>query len=241
MQKIRNDFIFSFPPILDEVINESNINITLLTKIPSNSVQMHLIQAHLLFTTLVITNHPQIKERIAYIRESIKKDQQKLTEGVNDLFKILGVTLDRTTWEKSLKMWITEGIFPVPYYTGPFEIVGTPSENILNKPFILLKERITSKNQLIQFIEDNSKQLIHITRNLPHLFVKRTDIDVTKLAIGLWIFNRQELGHDEILREIEKRLENDIHYFQIYSSLTKTDLAKLKSESINYLKKLLSF
>lgn len=118
-------------------------------------------------------------------------------------------------------------------------IIGRQAREIMNGfPAILITQKVTSVRELSQYVKDNIKEIKNATKNLPKPPVKRTDVDITKLAIGLWIVNNEKKGTQSLEDKINEKYAESEKYFGEYDGLTKTDLPNFKSDALANLNRL---
>jgi hypothetical protein len=118
--------------------------------------------------------------------------------------------------------------------------IGRQAKNlIVGYPAIVIRTKISSLNDLTDFIRSRFEEIRAATKNLPKPVIKRVDINITKLAIGLWIYKNDHKKAEEIEKLINERNEQDENYFGIYSdSLSSVDFPNFKSDALVLLDKL---
>ena len=200
-----------------------------------------------------------------YITQSISP--LKLNQILNDFFHTVGIKLSRVIWEDSIISFILTGILPVPLWVQPFEffrshylktmpesktmkkdesstmdellILGAEAKKFFNGcPVIAIRQRVDSIDELVRFIKIASEEIKDATKNLPKPPIKRIDINITKLAIGLWIIKNESEGSKWITDQIDEMYEQNEKYFGKYDSITKNDLSSFRSDALVYLNQL---
>ena len=126
--------------------------------------------------------------------------------------------------------------------TETFKIhkIGTDdmSSNLRKYPVIVIKKRISKNelNSLIDYLRENEHALIDATKHLPAEPVKRVDIDITKLAIGLWIYRNESMGNNKMENWIQEKYKKNENYFGVHVGFGKDSFPSYKSDAIKYLK-----
>ena len=266
-QSDRNDFMLD--PIVKDVAQASNID--LYATIPESNFFCDRL---LLFSALLLTNHPKVIHTIQDIRNGIgihkflkytkewdaestqftntslvkieKPLRKKVDKALNYFFANVGKNLSRQDWEHEIAIYILTNILPLPFQSlESFQIYSSQNKAVLNErdqyPVIVIKKRIKEQelNQLVEFIRDSEGDLIKATHHLPSEPVKRVDVYLTKLAIGLWIYKNESLGNKWMEDYKDKKNKENAKYFGDYSEkLGKEDFPNFKSDALGYLKQL---
>jgi hypothetical protein len=253
-------------PIVKEIARISKIDME--AYLPGSGFSNDKI---LLFTALLVANHPKIAEGIRNIRKDIGLHQllkytKKYNEEVGDFtnttlidlegsvkeklenfldlfFADIGKNLQREDWNDEISTYILSDILPLPFMPrNTFQISRNQNKLEINEstkyPVIVIKKRIKKRelNQLVEFIEEHERELIKATSNLPFEPVKRSDVDLTKLAIGLWVYKNDNLGNAWMEGFINDKNDENEKYFGAYSDgLGKADFPNLKSDALGYL------
>ncbi len=224
----------------------------------------------LLFTALLIANHPKIAEVVQGIRKNMNLHQflkyskkfneedgdftnttldkleysvkGKLENSLDLFFADIGKNLSRKDWADSISTYILTDILPLPFMpSDAFDISRNQSRVELKEstqyPTIVIKKRIKRRelNQLIEFIRENDRELEKATSHLPYEPVKRFDVDVTRLAIGLWVYKNEKLGIEKMENWIQENYDKDENYFGKYKGLGREEFPNFKSDALGYL------
>lgn len=253
-------------PITKEIVKEKNIDLNPIIPDPSFGFDRILLFTALLITShpRIATSVQVIREKLhitelweykkyfdhetdTLINVSLKNMSGTMQKATRDALEVFfnkeGKNLSKQDWANELATYIFTGILPLAiYYSEPFELVkNTSGLNISNsQPIIIIKKRIEKHelNQLIEFIRDNERELIQTTQHLPSEPVKRIDADLTKLAIGLWVYKNDSMKSDEIMKQFLQKEEVEENYLGKYFELTKNELPNFKSDALVYLNQL---
>lgn len=193
------------------------------------------------------------KRQSNYINTAFKNGKlptnKTLNASLDRFFSQEGRNLSQQVWESQILTWIFTGILPLPWGHEPSSLFSLQlpitKDDLLfieNYPAVIIKRRINGHNlnQLIQYIRDSEPELIRITKDLPNPPVKRKDVDITKLAIGLWVYRNEKRGLKWVLDWVDKKYEHDEKFFGKYDSVTYTELSNDKSDALIYLDHLFS-
>lgn len=167
--------------------------------------------------------------------------KEKLQNSLTIFFADMGKNLPKADWMSAISTYILTGTLPLPFMPlDSFKINSNQNVSELKEsaryPVIIIKKRIKRHefNQLIEFIKESGYRLEKATRHLQSEVVKRFDVDLTKLAIGLWIYNNDKLGNEKMEEWIEERWKKDENYFGEYI-LGRSDFPNFKSDAVAYL------
>lgn len=188
---------------------------------------------------------------------SSEEDRKKLNDEV--ALRIKKYNLGEV-WEIPLKMKVITGVLPVPYdspkisfsFPSQFKggLVGAANRFLgydiietrrrIKYPCIVITEDI-KPNQLNKFITKNWKNNIKpVLSKLPKR--KFIDVDIDRLALGVWIFIRKDLSGktwDDIDNEITKITEREQDFFgDVNSTPSRTDLQKILDDTKNYFRQI---
>lgn len=261
-------------PIVKEVVNESNIDIytTLPEQVfcfdrvflfialltvhhPAINKEIQIIRKNLGISRLLKYTKKFDPEE-GFFNTSLDIIDSTLKENLeNELksfFKEVGKNLNETVWKHSIATFILTGTLPLPFIPrDQFEVYGNVSSSDLEKiqgyTVIVIKRRIRQRelNPLIQFIQDSESQLVTLTKNLPRELIKRSDINITRLAIGLWLNKHTSFSNDEVEKLVKEKYKENGQFFGEFDDennpLEKTEFPGLKSEALGYLKRLHHF
>ena len=256
----------SLDPITKTLVKESKIDLNAILPEPTFSFDRIL-----LFTALLIANHPGVTSAILAIRKKLniiklweyKKHFDHETDSLINtslngmpeetvksvdheleiFFNTIGRNLSKQDWANEIATYIFTGVLPLPIYSlDSFQLVENETGLNIPKryPAIIIKKRIKKQelDQLIEFIRENERRIIKATQNLPSEPVKRLDVDLTKLAIGLWIYKNEAIGNKDMEDWIQKKEKDDGNYFGKYKDLGKEEFPNFKSDAITYLNQL---
>lgn len=184
-----------------------------------------------------------------YINISITNMSQELREKMNNelkiFFKSFGKNIPKDNWKDAISTYILADILPLPLNTSNnFKIysglVDSLPKKIQGYVAIVIKKRIRERelNQLIKFIRENKYQIVNATKDLPRETIKRFDVEITKLSIGLWIYKNAELSNEDMERLIDEKNMIDENYFGKYKGLGRVDFPNYKSDALGYLSQL---
>lgn len=171
--------------------------------------------------------------------------KENIKNSLNIFFADVGRNLLREEWTDAISTYIITGTLPLPFQPwDTFEIGRTQNkteqEESAEYPIIIIKKRIKKGelNPLIEFIKENSSELVKATKHLPSEPVKRFDVDVTKLAIGLWVYRNESLGIEEMEKWIKDNYAKNASYFGKHEGIGKESFPGYKSGALGYLNQL---
>lgn len=174
------------------------------------------------------------------LKEPIKN---LLNRQVDKFFASVGKNLIPDEWHDEIATLVLTGILPLPPVASfPFELHPKIDEQLLtrikNFPILVFKKRVREKelNQIINYLKDTEYGLTCLTAHLPVPPVKRRDVDLKRLAAGLWSIKT----NSSTFTETEKRLSNEYDkYLREKNIFYNTEgLIKLSADAKNYLAKL---
>lgn len=206
-------------------------------------------------------------EEIYLLKHKLAKEgRDKFENEVTKFFSNQGRNLPQAVWRVSIEARILTGILPVPHYCSPFELINLSERKrrldaiqskgvklrsrnpaslehealdlLQNYPVIVIREKVDSVKPLAQFIIDELDKIKDTTKDLPIPPAKRVDVDITKLAIGLWSFYHRNKGNSWLANWANQKYEENEKYFGKYSPIGKDELSNFKSDAIGHLKRL---
>ncbi|MCL4390397.1 MAG: hypothetical protein M1484_03035 [Patescibacteria group bacterium] len=169
----------------------------------------------------------------------------KVEEQLNILFNGVCKNLAWEDWKRCIKVWLLTGTLPLPLIPAyPFELFPAQSKETvpwLNScPAIVIKRRLRERelDPLLEFIRSSELELVKLTANLPDEPIKRKDIDITKLAIGLWIIRLNLQTNADVDKWVTLQEKKDENYFGKRGAPSFPEFPRIKKDAMFYLDKL---
>lgn len=114
------------------------------------------------------------------------------------------------------------------------------SKTAFEYPTIVFMHRVERVDSLISFIKEHKAEIIDAAKDLPSDIVIREDVNLTRLALGLWLYRHQDKSTEKLLNELDRKYDNDEDYFGKDFVPSKDSFPSIKADAKNYLLKLYS-